>query len=423
MKKMLNLALIVTVLLLIGCSGSTEPDDNLSEFTINFQNNSIYDSGYVILQTDSTTTYQEISGDETITFENLSSDRGTVIIVQEWYTDNGTRFISITANVNALLGEWYSDGYNYSPNELGNCNITLNFPENDYSSTVMSPSNAYDYHTWGSSGTTRYYEYFPIHRLDFDGNITFFNAVFDNDSVSGYCDWVIGENFNYNQTNEYEFDLNHELTTKNISSNRLISSARIYAYRNNMIDYNLMCYIYPDNTSFTAYFSEDFPKDKYLTWVYGDNYRFDQIGDIVPSDLNIPESSISSVYDYNYNKFRNLSVIGNSDEFRGYWSHYGDEGSIWLSVYTSSSVNEVTIPEIPSEILTNFNIDLSLLEPQYINLVDFDTANDYDDVINMYFKQQLPSKAQYNQRYRYYGDVVPNDRQIKLPEDTINHRE
>ena len=430
MNKMLNFALVVTVILIVGCSGSgsTEPDDDFSEFIINFQNNAIMESGYVILQTDSTTAYQEVNGDGTITFENLSSDRGTVIIVQEYYNDYGDRNIEITANVDAPLGEWYLDGYNYSPIALGDCNVTLNYPEvNDDFRVVMSPSNRYS-SIYISPGSSSYsFDNFLIHRLDNDGNITFFNAVHNREgSETGYCDWVIGENFNLNETNEYEFDLNNEMTTKNISSNRLIRSAFIFADRNNMIDYNCMSYFYNFEgvTSFTAYYSEDFPKDKYRTRVYGDNFRFEQIGDIVPSDLNIPESSLSFTYDSNYNKFRNISVIGSSDQLCGYWHHYDYIilNNISLYVYTSSSVEEVTIPEIPSEILTDFNIDLSLLEPTFLGLFDYDTTNNYDDVIDKALKQQVPFRALYNQAYKYYGDVIQNNRQNQLPEEMMNQR-
>lgn len=430
MKKMMILVLVVFVLLLIGCSGSgsTEPEDNLSEFIVNFQNNAIMELGYVILQTDSTTSYQEVNGDETITFENLSCDRGTVTIVQEYYTDYGDREIEITANVNAPLGEWYFDGYNYSPLALGDCNVTLNYAEVDSNFIVsMSPSNSYSYSYIYPGNSSYYFENYLIHRLDNDGNITFFNAVYNRDgSETGYCDWVIGENFNLNETNEYEFDLNNEMNSKNISSNRLIENAYIYAYRNNMIDYNLMSRFtdYDGVNTFMAYYSEDFPKDKYLTSVYGDNYRFDQIGDIVPSDLNIPESSLSYTYDYNYNKFRNISVIGSADEFLGSWrTPYSSEDYISLYVYTSSSVNEVTIPEIPSEILADFNIDLSQLEPNFLELFDFDTTNNYDDVINKALKQQVPFKSQYNQLYGYYVYEYLDKRNGQTREELMTKRD
>ncbi|MCK4654053.1 MAG: hypothetical protein KAU01_06385 [Candidatus Cloacimonetes bacterium] len=406
MKKLLFIISIIFIVMLNGCSENSDGSNIPKNFTMNFLRNYIKGTGYAILQLDNSVAYQEINGDETIVFEDVNSSRGTVILIQDYYLFyNDQHRINIIVNIDVPLGEWYLKGYNHIDEPLGEIDITLNFPGNpeDYEGRLISYSNYYYY----SSNATSNYQG-NVYYLDNDENISFFTSVYNSNTGIAYCDWVISENFVQNEINYFNFELDKPMLAKTVFVNRLIDRITIYAYKNDMLDWNTISinnfWNYPV-IEFTAFYRDDFPHDKYRVNVayYGDTeyYSFNYFDYEITSDIDIPMSSISADFDNVSNQFKNIEVSGNADQILAQWSQQDSIKYMYLTVYGQANIEEIALPEIPTEILDQLDIDLSLFTMNSIGINDYDTANNSDDVINITFLQQAPFTSLHNQSYFY----------------------
>ncbi|MDP8201491.1 MAG: hypothetical protein P9M11_05060 [Candidatus Tenebribacter burtonii] len=405
MKKISFTISIVLIVLLTGCTQNS--DNTAKNFTMNFLRNYIRGTGYAILQLDDSVTYQEINGDETIVFENINTSRGTVIVIQDYFRYwNGEHRIDINVNIDVPLREWYLKGYNYPDGSVGEIDVTLDFTGNpeDYEGMLISPSN------YGIIFANFIISDFQgdIYHLDEDEDISFFSSIYNPDTDIAFCDWIIGESFVQNEVNEFYLELDKPMLAKTISVNRPITSSKIHAFRNGMLDSNLMHFnSFYDNpvTEFTGFYNDDFPHNMFSIYVNNYNgtefYRFDNISDEIPSILDIPMSSISAVFDVDNNKFTEILVDGSVDQISASWTQSDSEKFVSLNVYSITNVEEILLPEIPSEILEQLDIDLSLFTLNDISIVDYDTANNSDDIINLEFQQQTPLISLYNQKYNY----------------------
>ena len=126
----------------------------------------------------------------------------------------------------------------------------------------------------------------------------------------------------------------------------------------------------------------------------------------------IPEGSISADLNIEQNKFENIAIDGEADQVCATWGYYSAEISIIINIYSETSVEEISFPDIPSDIIEDLEIDLSLLSPSGIGIQDYDTADNSDDIINMQFRQEILFNTLYNTVYKYDKFFNPESSRI-----------
>lgn len=378
------------------------------DFKMHFTKNYIRNNGWAILQLDDEVLFNEVNGDEIISFDNIISSRGTVIYIQNYYNNYGNHYIDIVADIDVPLGEWYLKGYNYSCEPLGEYEVTMNFPYGSYTKCMTAPS----WYSWTHGGSTSstitldHQQYY----LEEDGTISFFNAVYNEDTGIAYCDWEFDLSFNQGEVNYYDFDLGHEMLSKMIFSNKDLDWSSIVAYRNNYMSRNSFHHNFSSDdigTEFMAFYTMDFPYEKLNFSVSGYNdsnteyYSYSMMGDDIPSNVSIPDYTLSANFDYTNNKFEDISVDEQADQIAAYWTYDDRTLYVSLTVYTDTDQEVIEIPDIPEVILNDLGIYLDQLTLNNIGITDYDTADDFDDIINMVFQQQSPFISLYNEGYTY----------------------
>ncbi len=160
-------------------------------------------------------------------------------------------------------------------------------------------------------------------------------------------------------------------------------------------------------TEFMAFYTMDFPYEKLNFSVSGYNdsnteyYSYSMMGDDIPSNVSIPDYTLSANFDYTNNKFEDISVDEQADQIAAYWTYDDRTLYVSLTVYTDTDQEVIEIPDIPEVILNDLGIYLDQLTLNNIGITDYDTADDFDDIINMVFQQQSPFISLYNEGYTY----------------------
>ena len=169
-------------------------------------------------------------------------------------------------------------------------------------------------------------------------------------------------------------------------------------------------------TEFYAFYTEEFPHEKYdfIVRNFSENeyYYYNEFVNEIPSEVIIPEGSISADFNIEQNKFENIAIDGDADQVSVTWSYSTAEISVYVSVCSETLVEEINFPEIPSDIIEDLEIDLSLLSRSSIGIKDYDSADDFDDSIDMQLRQETPFIMYYNKSYIYSKYFTPESSRI-----------
>ena len=399
------------------------PSIPVNDFIMHFQDNYIRGTGWVLLEIDGEYLIEPVYGDQTIIFEDIVVERGNVYIIRDYYWYDEQQII-INYDPNVKLGEWFLKGDKYIGDTNSEYEVTLNYPEEDYSKYMISNSR-YSF-TWSySPGGASITKQRSVRNLDSNNNISFFNAVYNEDiskEIYAYCDWGLDLPFTQGTVNEYTFDLDKPMSYKSITTNRIIDRSYLSAYRNSMKDYIMFdanWFWDSPSDNFNMFYSNGFPFEK-LELSFSNNSDSCYFGyaqnleDInsIPSSVSIPTSEITSNYNANNLTFENIMINGDADQINANWNYEEDNLYVGFTYYSPSDVNEISFPGFPSEIADTLGIDVSLFQPHSIGMSDYDTCENMDDIINIVFKQQLPYKNYYNTRYstnQYFSKRIKRD--------------
>lgn len=386
-------------------------DDETYEFSVQFVDGYGRDYGWVVLHNGEGTAvseYKKYVGDALVDFGEINSSKVTItcVMVDTSQTPFMTTAydIDIASDYISPAGKWIFTGNNRSDESLGNADITMHFPNGNYSGFLLSQTEG----TLSSSEVPGE----PIslirtvHRLEENNKYSMFGAVYA--GKGGLCGWLLNQNFQLNQTNFYEFDLTQNLFNKTINANRPIAAARIYGcwnqrksrlyvnLENNPNMTNDVAVSYPDTLPNTEWYLSLIASDPDGVSYY-DKYYDKSSG--LPDMVNIPEHSVTASYNETNKEIYNIQIAGTPDHLCGYWTHIDMDNYIRWRIYSSITRTSLKQFVLPDEVIQEIGDKIDLLGIQYVGITDYNSTNSHDDIINRFFIQNVPVYERYEENH------------------------
>jgi hypothetical protein len=383
-------------------------------FTIEFKNNYVQDYIWLIfysLDGSEIIETRKIFSDGEASFE-LPAERVTFTMIRGMTSSSGKKSINLTTDINVPGGKLIFNGNNYTGTPLGSADFNISFAQNNYEDYILSlPNSTYNY----------YIEQSPILKtrniyiLEPNQKISSLCMVY-NDQQEGLYGYVQDQDFILNESNPVSYTLNKSLETINTSSNKPVDYLSLYAYKGSeYLRFTVGTKSTDDLYTHNVLHAAEFPgiKSGYYAGYRNNDIRYtkhiNNLDNFSNLSIDIPDASIDGSYDQGAKKYYNIQVSGNADQIAGEWNYYNDEGSAYWVVYQHASASEIAILEIPANIKSDIEFDPNLLIPYRLMLLDYNTTQNFDEIIEKFFKQDRPFYEDY-QEYFSYSKYIENSR-------------
>ncbi|MCF8243135.1 MAG: lipocalin family protein [Melioribacteraceae bacterium] len=373
--------------------------------------------GFVVLNSLDGSEVKAVShfyGDDEVLFQYMETERATfsMIGLEE---RNGIRYVIITSDINAVAGTWRMSGRNTK--YMGDVKLTINFPDNSYNYLNV----AYDggsYFTYANVSGTQMIPEFQAYRTH-DGKFSVLAALYNSDGTNAYYKWLADQTFNTGTMNEYSLNADNPMVTQNITFSNYVDYITVDAITNydDRIT-NSVYYYSPGNgvmNQSAVYASED---DFSSYQVYARYTSTDQVfrrtatrrASDPPTNVTLSSNSITASYNPDTKTVSDIVINGTADQIGTRWLYFNNEQGLYVywDVYTLTTATIIKPPTLPDEFLEILNIDSwDVLDIWTVSILDYDTATDMDEIINMYFKTESPYYGKFNSQDRY--DYRPNN--------------
>jgi len=253
--------------------------------------------------------------------------------------------------------------------------------------------------------------------LDSNNTFSFFSSVY-NDSIA-YYSWDLNLDFTLGENNVYSSTLDKVMSKKSFSTNIPIERNYLSGLRSSLNDYlmlsNTFNYI-PEKEDYELYYPTDFPYEKLAVNLKGYepidfSYEFivDSINE-VPSFINLPTGELSGNYNEVTKTFENIHYSGSNDRVTARWICDSDN-IVYFSYYAPNDVTSISIPDIYNNIADSLDIEYENLNPYSLQITDYDTCTNTDQIHNISFKVENNIRHYYSSRYyQYIYFTEENDR-------------
>lgn len=425
---------IVSISLLLISSSCNKDENNEDEndtvtiepFSVQFLNGYGKDYGWIVLHSldgSQILDYKKYVGDAMVDFGNVNSPI-TVTTIRVDTTSSMDKdisyYVNMATDIASPAGNWIFNNTSYYSTNLGHADITLNYPENDYSYLFTScygfTSSTYNIHPEETNLN------FDINFLDPTGNFSFFSYVTSEDG--SLCNWSLDNTFQTTGTNFYSLYLNKPLSEKIITSNLPLTHLYLSAYWNQRDSYLRISHsdITTQELERKVLYPVDMPAEEMQlrAYIISDNYqsfyvKYEDYSNNLPDAIQIPESSLTASFSEDNQAISNIQVSGNTDQVRGYWG-YSDvtmDNLINWKVYANKNITQLSRPGLPQEITDEIGFLIDQMEIYSVAMMDYNTTQSHTDIINRFFIQNVPINQRYDESYVYFY----NNEQNKLTEE------
>ncbi|NOX88304.1 MAG: hypothetical protein GXO77_04700 [Calditrichaeota bacterium] len=411
MKTLYFLMLAILIFLFNRCSedGPTSPAE--TEFKLNFINGYNAQQGWVILYSSDGKKVKKIkqfTGDAIVNFGKVEKSKGNFTIIFNRIIRGSLKFNYITSYISVPFGEWTFEGNDYGLK--GKMSVDINYPVGEYDQCYLGTSDYYDSDALYDSSSSHSFSARDVYVLNPNQTMSLYSLIFSLARDTAYCGWLLNQPYDLGKENHYIIDASIPLPPLTITSDKQFDYILIQAF----LDDNLKKRI----RLFSDYFSEEspnqiktfvansFPAKKFLihTEYNTDNYRYeyDKIANQVPNTINVPNSTIRADYNDILKQFTNISITGSADEIKAYWVYFtGSSFFIWR-IYAPHTLQTLTRPTLPTEVTSKLqHFDGNAFGSPDISLIDFDTAENIEDVIQMINLSNKSYYQNHNERFEY----------------------
>jgi hypothetical protein len=403
---------------LAGCEGDNGVGAVSRPFSVRFSDDYFRDGrGWVVVHTaggDSSVSAVQVTEDGVVDL-STSGSRATFTIakITPPRIEFGDTHVVLTSYMDVPAGTFVARGV--GPAEpVGWADVTITYPPALYTdrlvsvagSVVISPSSTVD-------STLR--TVLPLYRPEPDGTTSIYAAV--QDSLSGYGGWLLDQSFLPGDTQQYAFRLDHLLRHHIVTSSRPLEYCGLDGYRGSLrAPYGIS--MGSDQTGLTTFdlLYGVFPVSKWTLWGIGvlsspEWQSAERISSSVPSSLTMPEMSVTSDYDFESDRFTDITVMGTADILMCAWHGYlhslsGDMTVEW-EVWTSPGSHSVGAPALPDSVRADLGFPLDLFEPDYQFLWNFEPAEGFDALARKIYLSDAPWAAQFNDLQAYSRPFLP----------------
>ena len=298
--------------------------------------------------------------------------------------------------------------------------MNINFSQNNYEDYVLSfPQYSLSGHLDQAPIQANY----NIYTLEPNQKISSLCFVY-NDSQQGIYGYTLDQDFVLNTTNPISYTLDKPLELVTMSSNKPIEQLNLYAYKgNDYLGFRVGKNTTNDHLTHKVLHAAEFPRNMSgYSASYSNNDIYytksvNSINDISAVSVIIPDATINGSYDPNSQKFHSIQISGTMDQIRGQWSYLSDEVNAFWIVYQHASASEIGLLARPANIINDIGFNPDLLEPFTLELIEFNTTSNYDEIVERFLKQENPFYVDYQEWY-LYSIFIDN----KAPGSYDNHR-
>ena len=414
--KTLVLLCTLVIFLILSIVSSCKKDDNdngndneSNKFTISFKDGYILDYAWVVINSPDGNTvidYKKVEGNTNLDFGKIDEESITVTTINidtSFVNGQERKYIFINSYLTSPLGDWVLKGGNTNNQILGSTDLTMTYPNGSYNEYIIGTSNSW--HSSHEVPNDHINKQFEVYNLDAGNKFSIYGAVLTDNG--GYCNWLIDQNFQLNTTNNYELELNESLNVKNAFTNRPLKYIYLlgcWNQRNSqLLLYNNMYLntasngeyfhdiIYPLNIPISDLYFEGSYYDNNIEYSFGKFYNMSQG---LPDQIDIPEIGVSAFYNETYDEITNIQIDGAADQINGFWFYYFNSDVsryiIYWNVYADFSYSSIKRPVLPQEVINNIGENINMLEAYSIEIIDFNTTSNHNDIINRFFIDNIP---------------------------------
>jgi hypothetical protein len=416
------LLLMATIVLIVSSCKKDTDNSSTNHFSVSFQDGYSYDYGWVVLHNLEGTEvvdYKKIEGDGIADFGEIDGGKVTVTTIRvdtfSYGKGDDRRCNYIASDYSSPCGNWVFKGGNYSDGPLGSADITMTYPASNYN----------EYH-WATSDNWNYWDEVPydqihvqdnVYRLDNGDKYSVYGAVVQDNG--GYCNWLLDQSFQLNQTNYYNLELTKALDKVNFNSSKPLDYFYIYGYWNQRIS-NLNLYfknyfeiaLYGE-TNHNAYFPENMPFSnlRFSGYYYDEHsgYYCSKIFNAplgLPEIIEIPDKAITAIYNEGSDEITNIQIDGTVDQLFGHWYYndYSETTYIYFGWYVYANWDRPSIvrPVLPQEIIDDIGYGANMMEASMIGLADYNSTSSQSDIVKRFFINDIPVAQRYDEGFRYY---------------------
>jgi hypothetical protein len=414
--------------LLAGCEGDDGGGEVTRSFSVKFVNNYFRDGrGWVVVHTaggDSSLSAMRAAGDGVVDL-TTSGSRATFTVVRSSRprSEFDDTHIEVTTYAGIPLGTFLARGPGMEQ-PLGWAAITISYPFGRYTDRLVSMANGVTVSP-PIAADSILRTVMPIYQTEPDGTISIYATV--QDSVSGYCGWLLDQTFLPGDTESYLFRLEQPVRHRTVTSSQPLGFWGLEGYRGSMrAPYEVSTG--GDAAGLTNFdvFYGMLPVTRWNLWGIGaltgiDWHSAQRISFSVPSSLTMPEMTVTSNYDLQGRRFTSVAVSGTADILMCAWYGFAHgltgEISIYWEVWTSPSSHTVGLPVLPDSVLTDLGFALDQMEPSYQLLWNFEPADGFEDLARKIYLSDTPWPAQFTDMQAYSTQHYALDRQIARSND------
>lgn len=423
-----SLFLFVCSLFIFSCDKDEDNNDEAEqyEFSVQFVDGYGRDYGWVVLHNSDGTAvseYKKYVGDALVDFGEVNSSNVTItcVMIDTFQTPFLTTgySIDITSDYTSPAGKWIFTGDNQSKGSLGTADVTMHYPNNNYSGYIISHTSGTQSSSSVPQGEVYVTDY--VYRLEENNKCSMFGAVYA--EKGGLYGWLLDQEFQLNQTNEYDFELNQTLTNKTINANKPIGAARLQAcwnQRNSRLYVNLTSNWYTSNDVEVCY-PHDMPNSEWYLrliasdpngcgYAHYDKYYNKSSG--LPDMVNIPDHTVTASYNESTNEINNIEISGTPDQICGYWTYSDMDDYYNWRIHSPTNKTTLKQPVLPDEVIQEIGDKIDMMFIYYVMITDYNTTNSHEDIINKFFIQNVPVYERYDERFyftHYLDDPKSNN--------------
>ncbi len=426
-KSNISLAIFFGVLFLLIISSCKKDQDNddtnqSNQFSVSIDYGNAYDYYWVILHNlDGTeiVDYKKLEGNGTVNFGVINENLVTATIVRvDSVLFSYEPFIYISTDYSVPNGNWkVSNGW--GKGSLGMAGITLSFASGNYNSYLYGSST-----TYLTSQNVPDNEICLAHgvaKLDFGNKFSFYGAVYSNNG--GYCNWLLHQPFQLNNTNSYTLQLNKMLDLKTIVASKPINSFKLYG---NMNDRNIQLLMYDwSDTNSLEELGIKYPSEMPITSFKllgegGDEdckyyySKYVNSSEGIPNNLVIPNTTLIASYDELNEEFINISINGTADKILGQWIYslfnFNEKKFVYWNVNSNFNSTTLKRPLLPQEVIDDIGDVINLMEPSFIGTFDYNTTSNHLDIIKRFYIDDIPDNQKYDESFSYLYEFDKNKR-------------
>jgi hypothetical protein len=445
MKVRINLfsclLLMATIVLFFSSCKKDKDNSGTNHFSVSFQDGYSYDYAWVVLHNLEGTEvvdYKKFEGDGIADFGEINGGKVTVTTVRidTFSSGNGydRRYIYIASDYDCPCGNWVFKGGDYSDGPLGSADITMTYPASNYNEYHWATTDSWDYSDEVPYDQIQVQD--NVYRLDNGDKYSVYGAVVQDNG--GYCNWLLDQSFQLNQTNYYNLELTKALDKVNFVSSKPLDYFYIDGCWNQRISHlDMFCKNYWDTapygeTNHNAYLPSSIPfSDLIFSGYYYDGYfgysytKFFNAPIGLPDIMELPDKTITATYIESSDEITNIQIDGTVDQLFGHWYYndYSDTTYIYFDWYVYANWDRQFIkrPVFPQEIIDDIGYGVNMMKANMIGLTDYNSTSSQSDIIKRFFINDIPAYQRYDERFSYYHYFISDKRRDLNKKDAERH--